>query len=130
MYKLGLCISVAMFVLLAARVQAGLGIILAVYGFTAISVLLAYAVLTPLFAPELTGRLSTASNNAPMFLFSFAFQWGVGAGARLYPVVEGRYFFARRLQRGARDPRRAAACYARLAAADAPGGAGRWLLRL
>jgi len=90
MYKLGLCISVAMFVLLAARVQAGLGIILAVYGFTAISVLLAYAVLTPLFAPELTGRLSTASN-VLMFLFSFAFQWGVGAVLRLYPVVEGRY---------------------------------------
>ena len=89
-FKLGLCVSVAMFVLLAARVQTGLGAILAVYGFTAISGALAYALLTPLFAPELTGRLSTASN-VLMFLFSFAFQWGVGAVLRLYPVADGRY---------------------------------------
>jgi MFS family permease len=90
MYKLGLCISVAMFVLLAARVQTGLAAILAVYGFTAISAALAYALLTPLFAPEMTGRLSTASN-VMMFGFSFAFQWGVGAVLRLYPAVDGRY---------------------------------------
>lgn len=90
MYKLGLCISVAMFVLLAARVQTGLAAILLVYGFTAISAALAYAVLTPLFAPELTGRLSTASN-VMMFGISFAFQWGVGAVLRLYPVADGRY---------------------------------------
>jgi MFS family permease len=90
MFKLGLCVSVAMFVLLAARVQSGLWLILAVYGFTCISAALAYALLTPLFAPELTGRLSTASNML-MFLFSFAFQWGVGAVLRLYPAADGRY---------------------------------------
>jgi predicted MFS family arabinose efflux permease len=90
LYKAGLSVSVAMFVLLAAGVQTGLGVILVVYGFTAISVLLVYAVLTPLFAPELTGRLSTASNMM-MFGVSFVFQWGFGAILRLYPVVEGRY---------------------------------------
>jgi len=90
MYKLGVSVSVAMFVLLALRVQWGLGVILAVYGFTAISVVLVYALLTPLFAPELTGRLSTASN-VLMFLFSFACQWGFGAVLRLYPAVDGRY---------------------------------------
>jgi predicted MFS family arabinose efflux permease len=90
MYKLGVSVSVAMFVLLAARVQWGLGVILTVYGFTAISVVLVYALLTPLFAPELTGRLSTASN-VLMFLFSFACQWAFGAVLRLYPVVDGRY---------------------------------------
>jgi predicted MFS family arabinose efflux permease len=90
MYKLGVSVSVAMFVLLALRVQWGLAAILAVYGFTAISVVLVYALLTPLFAPELTGRLSTASN-VLMFLFSFACQWGFGAVLRLYPAVDGRY---------------------------------------
>lgn len=90
MYKIGLCVSVAMFMLLAARVQTGLGAILAVYGFSAISAALAYALLMPLFGPELTGRLSTASN-VMMFLFSFVFQWGVGAVLRLYPVADGRY---------------------------------------
>ena len=89
-YKLGLCVSLAMFALLAARVQSGLGVILAVYGFTSISAALAYALLTPLFAPALTGRLSTASN-VLMFGFSFLFQWGVGAVLKLYPVAEGRY---------------------------------------
>jgi len=89
-YKLGLCISLAMFALLAARVQSGLGVILSVYGFTSISAALAYALLTPLFAPALTGRLSTASN-VLMFGFSFLFQWGVGAVLKLYPVAEGRY---------------------------------------
>lgn len=90
LYKLGLCISVAMFVLLAARVQTGLAVVLAVYGFTAISGALAYALLTPLFAPELTGRLNTASN-VMMFGISFAFQWGFGAVLRLYPVADGGY---------------------------------------
>ncbi|HKX38120.1 MAG TPA: MFS transporter [Burkholderiales bacterium] len=89
-YKLGLCVSLAMFALLAARVQSGLGVILTVYGFTSISAALAYALLTPLFAPALTGRLSTASN-VLMFGFSFLFQWGVGAVLKLFPVAEGRY---------------------------------------
>jgi hypothetical protein len=71
-------------------VTTGLGVILAVYGFTAISAALAYALFTPLFPPEMTGRVNTASN-VLMFGASFAFQWGIGAILRLYPVVEGRY---------------------------------------
>jgi hypothetical protein len=61
-----------------------------VYGFTAISAALAYALLTPLFPPEMTGRVNTASN-VLMFGFSFLFQWGIGAVLRLYPVADGRY---------------------------------------
>ncbi|MDQ5848331.1 MAG: MFS transporter [Pseudomonadota bacterium] len=90
MFKLGLGLSLAMFALLAAGVQTGLGVILAVYGFTAISASLAYAVLTPLFPPEMTGRVNTASN-VLMFGCSFAFQWGVGAVLKLYPVADGHY---------------------------------------
>ena len=89
-FKIGLVLSVAMFALLAAGVRTGLGAILAVYGFCTISAALAYAVLTPLFPPEMTGRLNTASN-VLMFGFSFAFQWGIGAVLRLYPVSDGRY---------------------------------------
>ena len=89
-FKIGLVLSVAMFALLAAGVRTGLGAILAVYGFCAISAALAYAVLTPLFPPEMTGRLNTASN-VLMFGFSFAFQWGIGAVLRLYPVSDARY---------------------------------------
>ena len=89
-YKVGLAASLAMFALLAAGVTTGLGVILAVYGFTAISAALAYALFTPLFPPEMTGRVNTASN-VLMFGASFAFQWGIGAILRLYPVLEGRY---------------------------------------
>jgi hypothetical protein len=89
-YKIGLAISVAMFLLLAAGVTRGLPVILAVYGFTAISASLAYALFTPLFPPEMTGRVNTASN-VLMFSASFLFQWGIGAVLRLYPVTEGRY---------------------------------------
>jgi len=89
-YKLGLALSLAMFTLLAAGVQTGLAAILAVYGFTAISASLAYALFTPLFPPDMTGRVNTASN-VLMFGCSFAFQWGIGAVLRLYPVTDGRY---------------------------------------
>ena len=89
-FKLGQALSVAMFLLLAAGVTHGLGAILALYGFTAISAALAYALLTPLFAPEMTGRVNTASN-VLMFTCSFLFQWGIGAVLRLFPVTEGRY---------------------------------------
>jgi predicted MFS family arabinose efflux permease len=89
-YKVGLAVSLAMFALLAAGVTTGLGVILTVYGFTAISASLAYALFTPLFPPEMTGRVNTASN-VLMFGISFLFQWGIGAVLRLYPVVEGRY---------------------------------------
>lgn len=89
-YKLGQSVSLAMFALLAAGVQTGLGAILVVYGFTAISAALAYALLTPLFPPEMTGRVNTASN-VLMFAMSFLFQWGIGVVLRLYPVADGRY---------------------------------------
>jgi hypothetical protein len=89
-YKLGLSLSFAMFVLLASGVTQGLALILAVYGFTAISAALAYALLTPLFPPEMTGRLNTASN-VLMFTFSFFFQWGIGAVLRNFPVIDGRF---------------------------------------
>jgi len=89
-FKIGLSLSFAMFLLLAAGVTQGLAAILAVYGFTAISAALAYALLTPLFPPEMTGRVNTASN-VLMFSFSFLFQWGIGAVLRFFPVAEGRY---------------------------------------
>ena len=89
-FKLGLSVSLVMFALLAAGVQTGLGAILVVYGFTAISAALAYALFTPLFPPDMTGRVNTASN-VLMFGCSFAFQWGVGAVLRLYPSADGAY---------------------------------------
>ncbi len=90
MYKLGLALSLAMFALLAAGVQTGLPVILAVYGFTAIAASLAYALFTPLFPADMTGRVNTASN-VLMFSVSFLFQWGIGVVLRLYPVSDGRY---------------------------------------
>ena len=89
-YKAGLALSVAMFLLLSAGVTRGLPVILAVYGFTAISASLAYALFTPLFPPDMTGRVNTASN-VLMFGASFLFQWGIGVVLRLYPVTDGRY---------------------------------------
>jgi MFS family permease len=89
-YKIGLALSLAMFLLLAAGVKQWLPAILVVFGFTAISASLAYALFTPLFPPEMTGRVNTASN-VMMFGASFLFQWGIGAVLRLYPVTDGRY---------------------------------------
>lgn len=89
-YKIGLCVCVAMFCLLALGVTSGLGVILAVYGFTTISGALAYPLMTALFGPEMTGRVNTASN-VLMFGCSFAFQWGIGAVLRLYPVAGDSY---------------------------------------
>jgi MFS family permease len=89
-YKVGLSISLAMLMVLAAGVQAGLGVILFAYVFTGISAALAYALLAPLFPAGMTGRLITTSN-VMLFALSFAFQWGIGAVLRLYPAVDGRY---------------------------------------
>jgi MFS family permease len=89
-FKAGMAASLAMFALLAAGATTGLTAILAVYGFTVVSAALAYALLTPLFPPEFTGRVNTASN-VMMFALSFVFQWGIGAVLRLYPAVDGRY---------------------------------------
>ena len=88
MYKVGLSVSLAMFALIAAGMHSSW--ILATYAFTGISAALAYAILTPLFPPEMTGRVNTASNML-MFTLSFALQWGIGAALKLYPVVDGRY---------------------------------------
>jgi hypothetical protein len=90
MFKAGLGISVAIFVLLAAGVHTGLGVLLFIYGFTTITSSLAYALLTTQFTTDMTGRVNTASN-VLMFSLSFLFQWGVGAVLKLYPVVDGRY---------------------------------------
>ena len=89
-YKLGLFTSLAMLALLAAGIHSELELILALYAFTGISASLAYALLTPLFPPEMTGRVSTAANML-IFGVSFAMQWGVGAVLKLHPVVDGRY---------------------------------------
>jgi predicted MFS family arabinose efflux permease len=90
MFKLGLGVSLGLFCLLAAGVQTGLGAILALYGFTSISAALAYPLLTALVPPEMTGRVTTASN-VLMFAVAFAFQWAIGAVLRFYPVADGQY---------------------------------------
>ena len=87
-YKAGLSISLAMLMLIAAGAHSRA--VLFIYAFTGISSAISYALLTPLFPPEMTGRLITTSN-VMLFSLSFAFQWGIGAVLRLYPVVDGRY---------------------------------------
>ena len=89
-YKVGMVVSFAMFTLLAAGVTTALPAILVVYGFSVVAAALAYALLTPLFAPEYTGRVNTASN-VMMFALSFVFQWGIGAVLRLFPATNGGY---------------------------------------
>ena len=89
-FKIGLAISLGMFVLLGLGATRSLAPVLFVYGFCAIAAALAYPLFTALFGPEMTGRVNTASN-VLMFGCSFAFQWGIGAVLRLYPVVDGRY---------------------------------------
>lgn len=89
-YKAGLVLCVGVFALLTFGVTSGLGFILAAYGFATISGALAYPLMTALFGPEMTGRVNTASN-VLMFGFSFAFQWGIGAVLRLFPVEGSSY---------------------------------------
>ncbi len=89
-YKSGLSLSLVMFLLLAAGVQNWLGPVLAVYGFSAISGALAYALFATMFGPEMTGRVNTACN-VLTFTCSFLFQWGIGAVLKQYPVVDDRY---------------------------------------
>jgi hypothetical protein len=89
-FKLGLGVSLGMFLLLALGIRGELTLLLAVYGFTTISAALAYPLFTALFGPDMTGRVNTASN-VLMFGCSFVFQWGIGAVLRLYPVADGRY---------------------------------------
>lgn len=89
-YKLALTIAIALLGLLASGMQSAVGLILPAYTFTAVAASLAYALLTPLFPPEMTGRVSTLAN-VLIFAFSFVIQWGIGLALRLYPVVDGRY---------------------------------------
>jgi predicted MFS family arabinose efflux permease len=89
-FKAGMALALAMFALLAAGVTTGLTAILAAYGFTVVAAVIGYALLTPLFPPEFTGRVNTASN-VLMFGLSFLFQWGIGAVLRLYPAAGGGY---------------------------------------
>jgi hypothetical protein len=90
LYKAGLCIALAMLALLAGGVLGPLRVLLGVYAFACISGALCYALLTPLFAPAMTGRVNTAANML-MFTASFVLQWSIGAVLKLYPVVDGRY---------------------------------------
>src|SRR4051812_44024438 len=53
LFKLGFAMALAMYLLLTFQVTSALGAILAVYGFAAISVALAYPQLTSLFPPEM-----------------------------------------------------------------------------
>jgi MFS family permease len=89
-YKCGLAASFAAFLCIALDIALPRAGVLAVYGFTVISGAIAFALVAPQLPPEMSGRAITAVNFAH-FALSFAFQWGIGAVLRAYPVVEGRY---------------------------------------
>jgi len=90
LYKLGTAIAVAAFIAIAFDlVQAKMPLLL-VYGFSGISAVLVYALLTRHFPPEMTGRVNTAANVA-MFFVAFLYQVGIGVVLRMFPVVDGRY---------------------------------------
>ena len=89
-YKIGLLVTLAGFLAIAADVRVGRLPIVMVYAFASISAAIAYTLLALRFPPEMSGRVSTAAN-VLMFSASFAFQWGIGAVLRLYPVADGRY---------------------------------------
>src|SRR5256885_1907331 len=89
-YKLGPATPLCTLALLPPGVQTAPGALLAVYAFPGIAAPLALSLLTPMFPPGMTGRVSTAANML-IFAASFVMQWGIGAVLRLYPVVEGRY---------------------------------------
>ncbi|HSD43245.1 MAG TPA: MFS transporter [Burkholderiales bacterium] len=89
-YKYGLAVSFAAFLCIALDLALPRAGVLAVYGFTVISGAIAFALVAPQLPPEMSGRAITAVNFAH-FALSFAFQWGIGAVLRVYPVVDGRY---------------------------------------
>jgi len=89
-YKAGLLLTLAGFLAIAADVRVGRLPIVMAYAFASISAAIAYTLLALRFPPEMSGRVSTAAN-VLMFAGSFAFQWGIGAVLRLYPVADGRY---------------------------------------
>jgi MFS family permease len=90
MYKFGMGLTIAVFLIFAAGLREGMLASVSLYGFGACSAALAYAILSQHFPIEMTGRVNTATNIF-MFFSSFAFQWGIGAVLRLWPAVEGRY---------------------------------------
>jgi len=90
LYKWGLVASCAAFACIALDLPLPRAGVLAVYGFTVMAGALVFALVAPLFPPEMSGRAITATNFA-MFNASFACQWGIGAVLRTFPVVDGRY---------------------------------------
>jgi predicted MFS family arabinose efflux permease len=89
-YKVGLGLSFAAFLCVALDVALPRAAVLGVYGFTIVSGAIAFALITPQLPPEMSGRAITAVNFAH-FTVSFAFQWGIGAVLRTYPVMDGRF---------------------------------------
>ena len=90
LYKYGLVASFGAFLCIALDLALPRGALLATYGFTVMSGALVFALITPHFPPAMSGRVITGLNFA-MFSTSFAFQWGIGAVLRAFPVVDGRY---------------------------------------
>jgi len=90
LYKAGLLASFAAFVAIALDAPLPRAALLAAYGFTVIAGVIGFALVTPHFPPAMSGRVVTALNFA-MMVVSFAFQWGIGAVLRTFPVVDGRY---------------------------------------
>jgi predicted MFS family arabinose efflux permease len=91
LFKIGFTLALAMLVLLTARVTTGVGAILFVLGFCAISVApLAYPELMALFPGHMSARVMTACNTLN-FLCAFGIQWAIGAALKLYPVANGHY---------------------------------------
>jgi sugar phosphate permease len=90
LYKYGLLVSFAAFAAIALDAAIPRSALLAVYGFSVMSGALVFALITPHFPAGMSGRVVTALNFG-MFTASFAFQWGVGAVLRAFPVVDGRY---------------------------------------
>jgi sugar phosphate permease len=89
-YKVGLGVSFAAFLCVALDLPLPRAAVLGVYGFTVVSGAIAFALITPQLPPEMSGRAITAVNFAH-FIVSFAFQWGIGAVLRTYPVTDGRF---------------------------------------
>ncbi len=90
LYKCGLVASFGAFLCIALDLALPRAALLATYGFTVMSGALVFAVITPYFPAAMSGRVITGLNFA-MFSTSFAFQWGIGAVLRGFPVVDGRY---------------------------------------
>jgi predicted MFS family arabinose efflux permease len=89
-YKFGLLVSFALFLCIALDLSLPRAAVLGLYGFSVMAGALAFALIPPHFPREMSGRAITMVNFA-MFNASFAFQWGIGAVLRAYPVVDGRY---------------------------------------